>query len=266
FDKGGDHGLIRGQGDATVPTASAAYITQNLQTISSEHTEIPSNAEGNIYKSLTAKGADTLVHNINLPDAKLLFFKMFSPADMLVIAPDGKKIGKDLNGQEVNEILNAFYTGFNTDTEFITILNPFDGEYKIFTQGMESGQYTVEATFISEATTTEASFTGNTAPGITSQLNFSVEDGIIEQGSLEAVVTYASTLADLERIYALKWVNIGIYKSLKAQLQAARKAPRVVAKVLLQNMLKQLKSYPNRLLNPQGYQILKADIQKLLTL
>jgi len=33
--------------------------------------------EGNVYKILTAKDADTLVHNINLPDAKLLFFKMF---------------------------------------------------------------------------------------------------------------------------------------------------------------------------------------------
>jgi len=265
-DNFGDHGLIRGQGDATVPTASAAYITQNLQTISSEHTEIPSNAEGNVYKILTAKDADTLVHNINLPDAKLLFFKMFSPADMLVIAPDGSKIGKDFNGQEVNGIPNAFYTGFTTDTEFITILNPLDGEYKIYTQGTGSGPYTVEINLISDATTTDTAFTGNTGPGITSQLNLDVEEGAIEQSSLEAVVTYANTLADLERIYALKWVNIGIYKSLKTQLQTAKKARPVVAKALLQAMLKQLSAYRGKLVTEQGYQILKTDIERLLAL
>ena len=124
--------------------------------------------------------------------------------------------------------------------------------------------FTVEADFISEATTTETSFKGNTAPGIKSELNVEVQDGAVVPDSLEVVVTYESTLADLERIYKLKWANIGIYKSLKAQLQLAKKSRPLVAKPLLKAMLKQLQSYRGKLLKEQGYQILKTDVESLI--
>ena len=267
YENSGNPGIIEGQGDKTVPLTSASFITSNLVVTSYEHGALPTQMEGDIYEILTRKIPGTLIQRfINIPNVRLIFIKIFSPADLLVIAPDGKKIGKDFNGQEVNGIPNAFYTGFTTDTEFITILNPLDGEYKIYTQGTESGQYTVEASFVSEATTTEASFTGNTAPGITSQLNLSVEDGSTEQDLLEPVVTYESTLTDLDRVYALGWVNVGIYKSLKTQLKAAKKGPPVVAKRLLHAMLKQLKQYRGRLMQEQGYQLLKADLEQLINL
>ena len=267
YENSGNPGIIEGQGDKTVPLTSASFITSNLVVTSYEHGALPTQMEGDIYEILTRKIPGTLIQRfINIPNVRLIFIKIFSPADLLVIAPDGKKIGKDFNGQEVNGIPNAFYTGFTTDTEFITILNPLDGEYKIYTQGTESGQYTVEASFVSEATTTEASFTGNTAPGITSQLNLPVEEGSIEQDSLEPVVTYESTLADLDRVYALGWVNVGIYKSMKTQLKAAKKGPPVVAKRLLHAMLKQLKQYRGRLMQEQGYQLLKADLEQLINL
>ncbi|MBI4093516.1 hypothetical protein HY417_01000 [Candidatus Kaiserbacteria bacterium] len=260
----GDHGLEYGDGDETVPLASATFIESDLLIAPNSHNTLPTETEGEIYRILTGKVAGTLRRDFDSVAEKLLHIKIFSPADLLVVDPDGKKIGKDLNGQEVNEILNAFYTGFGTDTEFIAILNPLDGKYKIYTQGTGSGPYSVETSFISNATTTDASFTGNTAPGITSQLNLEVSDGEISPESLDVVVTYESTLADLERIYQLKWVNVGIYKSLKAQLQRAKKAPAMVAKVLLQTMLKQLNAYRGKLLNEQGYQILKMDIEFLI--
>ncbi|MBI4079809.1 hypothetical protein HY414_01090 [Candidatus Kaiserbacteria bacterium] len=266
YENSGNPGLVLGQGDETVPIASASLVASNLSVVESEHIALPAETEGNVYKILTGKDPETLVQRfINIPNFRLLLVKMLSPADLLVVAPDGKKIGKDFNGQEINEILNAFYTGFNSDTEFITVLNPLDGEYKIYIQGIGSGQYTVEADFISDATTTVSSFTGNTAQGITSELNLDVQDSGIAPDALDVVVTYESTLADLQRIYELGWINVGIFKSLKAQLNAAKKAPPVVAKALLQNMLKQLKAYPNKLLNAQGYQILKSDIEWLIT-
>ncbi|MBI2612896.1 alpha/beta hydrolase [Candidatus Kaiserbacteria bacterium] len=264
FDLFGDHGLILGSGDNTVPLPSASFVDENKVLVSFTHNDLPIEAQPEVYVALRGQNPSVIVKNFHLPDAKILLMKILSPADLLIISPDGKKIGKDFNGQEVNEILNAFYTGFGTDTEFITILNPLDGEYKIYAQGTGSGPFTVETNLISEATTTSASFTGNTALGITSELNLEVQNGVMPPNALDVVVTYQSTLADLERIYQLKWVSIGIYKSLKAQLKAAKQTPPFIAKRILQAMLKQLNSYRGKLLNEQGYQILKSDIEFLL--
>lgn len=174
YENSGIPGLINGSGDETVPTASAAFVNSHITLISSEHTTLPSQAEGNIYEILTDTEPVTLIHNLSHVNARLILIKILSPADLLVIAPDNTKIGKE-NGQEINQIPGAFYTGFNTDTEYITILNPLDGEYKVVTQGTGSGSYTVETNYISEATTTAASFSGTTSPGKVTELTLEVD-------------------------------------------------------------------------------------------
>lgn len=175
YDFLGDHGLVRGIGDKTVPLPSASFINQNLSSIASVHQTLPQEAEGDVYQILTGEVATTLVNNWDIPNAKIILFQIFSPADLLVVDPNGNKIGKE-SGQEINQIPGAFYSGFNTDTEYIAILNPLDGEYKIITQGTGSGAYTVETTYISEATTTEASYTGNTTPGLVTELKLEVDN------------------------------------------------------------------------------------------
>lgn len=263
----GDHGLVLGGGDQTVPLASANFITTNVISTTHTHGELAYIAEvqSHIYRFLKGQEPTSISQEIAGVDlVNLLFISMQSPADFLVIAPDGKKIGKDFNGQTINQIPYAFYTGFDTDTEFITILNPLDGEYKIFSQGIGSGPYTIETNLIDNATTTTASFKGSTAPGITSELNLEVQEGEVSPNALEPVVTYESTLADLERINKLKWINAGIYKSLKAQLQTAKKSKPFVAKILLQTMLRQLDMYRGKLITEHGYQVLAADIKKLI--
>ena len=180
----GDHGLLRGSGDGTVPLASASFINSNLLVGTSTHRSIPTNQEGDVFEILTGEPAVALIHD-SQTDFKLILIKALSPIDFLVVDPSGNKIGKE-NGQEVNQIPGAFYTGFNTDTEFITILNPLDGEYKVITEGTGSGAYTVETTYISEATTTEVSFTGNTTLGLITELNISIDN---ENPILEIVPT-----------------------------------------------------------------------------
>ena len=137
---------------------------------------------------------------------------MRSPADLFVVAPDGKKIGKE-NGQEVNEIPDAFYTGFNTDTEFITILNPLDGEYKIYTEGTGVGEYTVETAYLSEEQTIEASFTGNTTPGRIIELVTTVNNEDPEE--LEVLPT---ALNDLIALLKQKVQGLDIKDKLKKNL------------------------------------------------
>ena len=61
-----------------------------------------------------------------------LLVLVHSPVDVQVESPSGEKIGKDFstNG-EFNQVENAYYTGFDTNSEFITIPNPEEGKYKI---------------------------------------------------------------------------------------------------------------------------------------
>ncbi|TSC87084.1 MAG: PGAP1 family protein [Parcubacteria group bacterium Gr01-1014_8] len=175
YENSGAPGLIKGHGDGTVPLSSASLITSNLSATSSMHTALPSHTQGKIYEILSGKIAQTIIHGINFPNVRLVLIKILSPADLLVIAPDGKKIGKE-NGQEVNEIPNAFYTGFNTVTEYIAILNPLDGEYKVFTEGTDTGSYTVETAYISNENVVDSSFTGNTTLGLVTELNVPINN------------------------------------------------------------------------------------------
>ncbi|MEK9154064.1 MAG: hypothetical protein AAB798_01180 [Patescibacteria group bacterium] len=266
YDVFGDHGLILGSGDKTVPLPSASFVGVNLTSTSSIHSALPFITQPDVIRILTGQSPAIISQDYaGLDLANLLLIKMLSPADLLIVAPDGSKIGKDLNGQEVNQIPNAFYTGFTTDTEFITILNPLPGQYKVFSQGTGSGSYTVETAFISEATTTEASFTGNTAPGLLSEVDF--ELSMTSQLSAKTIITLESVLADLERLYALGWLKRNVYKELREDLKDAiytKKGKRVFDKDDLRDILRDLKRRRGKGLTEQAYQILKADIEWLI--
>ena len=161
-----DFGLEYGLGDGTVPKQSAEFIKNNLLRIASEHSRLPDNSALNIISILQNKDNPNLVNKDYFPNLKMIIIKILSPADIVVVAPDGKRVGKDFTtGQEFNEIDGAFYSGFETDNEFVTIPNPIDGSYRIETQGTGSGgEYTIVAGFIENATTSEREFTGNILP------------------------------------------------------------------------------------------------------
>ncbi len=173
-----DRGLERGLGDGTVPKISAEFIISDINRISSEHSNLPTSAEGLVYKKLTGRDANTLINNPhNLPNLKLLIIKILSPVDVEVIAPDGKRIGKNfVTGEEFNEVDGAFYSGFLTDDEYITIPNPLDGEYKIETQGTGSGEYTVATGYIADNVLVDKDFTAQTQPGMITELNVKVNN------------------------------------------------------------------------------------------
>lgn len=170
----GDHGMILSSGDQTVPLASAALVNSSLLILPQAHGPLVSASEGDVFEVLTGVKARTLVKENTGIDVEFLLIKMLSPADLLVVTPEGKKIGKE-NGQSLNEIPGAFYTGFTTDTEFITILNPLDGEYTIVTQGTGAGSYTVEVDFIGNATTTSAAYTGVATSEMLTELTLEVD-------------------------------------------------------------------------------------------
>ena len=78
------------------------------------------------------------------------------------------------------------------------------------------------------------------------------------------VATLESTISDIERAYTLGWIdNAGIKESLVKKLQAVVKNK--IDKVLANAFLSELEAQKNKHINEQAYQLLKEDIEWLLS-
>lgn len=148
---GGDRGMELGQGDGTVPLESATGITAD-ETIEleSNHGNLPADGAKTVVRILT--GRDAIVSGpIIYPAQSILIFMPFSPIDIQIVSPSGNKVGKNFEtGGYYNEIPGAYYTGYDTQNEFIAIPHPEKGEYRVLTQGTGDGTYRVEAVHIEE--------------------------------------------------------------------------------------------------------------------
>lgn len=147
----GDRGFELGGGDGVVPTESAKSVTSD-ETIEleSNHGSIPTDGAKTVVRILS--GFDAISSGeLVYPPTSLLLFMPFSPVDIQIISPSGKKMGKNFEtGGVYSEIPGAFYTGSDTQNEFVTIPNPEQGEYRVVTEGTGNGTYRIEVTYIEE--------------------------------------------------------------------------------------------------------------------
>lgn len=146
----GDKGLELGVGDGTVPLTSAEGIASD-ETIelASSHGDLPTNSAKTVVKKLT--GVDTIAYSTTPLPTSYILFMPFSPIDIQIISPSGKRVGKNFETDGIyDEIPGAYYTGFDTQNEFITIPNPEKGAYRILTRGTGSGSYRLEVSSIQE--------------------------------------------------------------------------------------------------------------------
>lgn len=180
YDTSSNRGLEYGSGDETVPESSAKAISADkIVELDSTHSDLPTKAQCLVFKELTGKTDCHYYADIHIPNIFLL--NIFSPVDVQVIAPDGKRVGKNFQtGEIVNEIEGAYYTGYDTDSEMLTIPNPADGEYKIMTQGTGSGAYTLEAVKISENQEDPKNAIESVA-----EINGTAQTGKIEENAVE---------------------------------------------------------------------------------
>jgi pimeloyl-ACP methyl ester carboxylesterase len=190
---------ILGDGDGTVPTESANSLTgvETIELFNSDHRGIVTLAQKEVISELTGNRPDNYVTGKWSAIKRIFLLRIYSPADFRIIAPDGKRLGKDfLTGEAVNEIDGAFYSGFNSDTEFATILNPIDGEYKIELQGTgEGGEYKLSASVISDEEEIDKEFTGTIAPNQTEEFKLDyTEESENPIGELEPEDTIAPTV------------------------------------------------------------------------
>jgi pimeloyl-ACP methyl ester carboxylesterase len=148
----GDQGITYRDGDGTVPLESAESVNipaDEIVRLKSDHRSLPTDAQSDVLELLTktrpaTENRDSIVKDI-------LITSVYSPVDIQIIAPNGKWAGKNINGlDKKKQIPGAYYSGYDTDTEFLTIPNPKKGEYKIITQGTDNGPYRIEVAKISE--------------------------------------------------------------------------------------------------------------------
>lgn len=161
--------LEMGSGDDTVPLVSATGLNgvETIESASADHTNLPTIMQKQIIKILAGnEPKDYFNSKIVSTIKRWVFFRVYSPVDFAVIAPDGGKVGKDFaSNQEVNEIPDAFYSGFNGRGEFVLIPNPQDGEYKIEVQGVDNGgEYTLAGSLINGDKEITKEYSGSIAP------------------------------------------------------------------------------------------------------
>lgn len=211
----------REKGDGTVPRYSIENIFgYNKDLLAVDHTEAASTSVLHIFRELNKRDLDVMVgknYSANIP---FLIIQLLSPIDMQIVAPDGKRLGKDfLNNQELSEIPDSFYSGFLSNNEYAVIRNPLPGTYKIHTVGTGGGTYTIVADYITEASTTEAetmgTTTSNEAITHTLALSSTTSMTLVKETSSPPIITPESCVSDMQTAYQNKWITKkSVYSSL----------------------------------------------------
>ncbi|MFA6228019.1 MAG: alpha/beta fold hydrolase, partial [Patescibacteria group bacterium] len=161
----GDHGLEYNAGDTTVPQRSNIDFAgaENIF-INSDHTSIITDAQKAVIKDLTGiEPTQEIRQNLI---RKVFMVRIFSPADFLIVAPDGKRLGRDSQtGQDVSEISGAYYSGSAGGPEYAIIPEPLAGDYRIGLSGTGNGEYRLSASLISDAISADNDFSGQIVTG-----------------------------------------------------------------------------------------------------
>jgi len=198
-------GILKNSGDDTVPTISNSnFLGLSDVTLDYEHGEVVGQSQKEVIKNLTGKEPETEIHSNKITN--LLMLSLACPADIEVIAPDGKRIGRDFSsGVNINEISGAYYYNPGSDTmpEFAVIPNPSDGAYQVKINGTDSGgSYALSADYLSEATSTGSSFAGAILPGQERTLSFDFSStSTYFTPDITANITINTAISDITLIY-----------------------------------------------------------------
>jgi hypothetical protein len=97
-----------------------------------------------IHTKTATTNSALIVDSVTTSCVGSLSWTVGSPANIMVTAPDGSRVGYDAtSGATVNEIQDAVYSGPGTEPQNITIPNPSSGNYSYNLFGTGSGNYTV---------------------------------------------------------------------------------------------------------------------------
>ena len=155
-------GIFHGAGDGTVPRQSSSLFDSEVVP-GAAHRLLPTEAQIRVIEYLTGTAPAATVDEMQLAE-NLMFARVYSPVDFVITAPDGRKVGRDPAApDEVNEIPYAFYSGFENDNEYATLLNPAAGVYRIDLLGTGSGIYKLAVDILAAGSCGES---GNSVSGV----------------------------------------------------------------------------------------------------
>lgn len=146
----------------------------------------------------------------DLPSGTGILFTNECPVMMLITNPLGRRIGTTPDGQDVNEIPDAVYTGqrVGIDPELILIPEPPTGVYTVTVKGLEADVFTVSGEVISDTTASRLGyFSGEIQPGqvftyTTAPYRPEQAPSVLlvdDHAGAQVTAIYSSTLADLGR-------------------------------------------------------------------
>jgi pimeloyl-ACP methyl ester carboxylesterase len=268
-----DRGLEYGSGDDTVTLPSASFVDSNVTEFNVDHNAIVKTSQALVYETLVGEAPEQ-VSDLQQSSDFFLLLQVLSPVDVQIVAPDGKRLGKDFDtGGELNEIPGAFYSGFDTDNEYAVIPDPLDGEYKILSQGTGGGgEYTIVTGHASPSGLVQQEAMSYILPGDTEEVTITVDNQSPEELEMEdtTVVTYDTLLDHIEEAATLGWITNKKFKKLLTK--TAKKAEKLShrrrgfgEKALLHVLLVELRVGHRRgKINDDGYNLLKEDVKALL--
>ncbi|MFH1822421.1 MAG: right-handed parallel beta-helix repeat-containing protein [Patescibacteria group bacterium] len=206
-------GLIASNGDGTVPYSSLNFLdgVQIIEMTDAEHREIVTKAQQDVIEILSGKRPENYFAGPWSAIKRILFIRVYSPVDFQVIAPDGKVVGKNFaSSTEINEISGAFYSGFDTETEFITIINPEEGDYQVKLQGTDNDTYELGIDILEDgfAGQEENLISGIISAGDEESFNFNYKKSDqTPKIVIQKEINFDDLIKDLEELYSTGEIN-----------------------------------------------------------
>lgn len=280
--------LVGGDGDGTVPIESLNLLqgVAIIEMADTDHREIATQAQKDVIEVLTGERPENYYTAPWSAAKRILFIRVYSPVDFIVIAPDGKMIGKDFSADtEINQIAGAFYSGFESDAEFVTIINPVEGDYQVKLQGADDGAYQLGINILEEnglAEQAENLISGIISAGAEEAFNFNYqEENEIPEIVIQKEIDFNDLIKDLDELYNSNEIKKKfVYKALKAKFKHLNKIYNKIEskkykkgdelikqsiKLSLKIANKQLSFYLNKeWITQMAYDILKYDIMNLI--
>lgn len=282
---GGDHGLEYSEGDETVSNRSNNnFANFPTEVLNFDHTSIVTEAQKIIINELTGIMPDEMVRKNIFK--KWLFIREHSPVDLQIIAPDGKKIGKDFEtGQILNEIDGAFYSGYENVGEFVLIPEPSQGVYKILTQGLSNGTFGLSVGYFDQDFGKQVENSWLDIPTQENKIDefnlnlSSAQNGEIEL-DFEFVADFNILKQTIDMCYELGWFKnegtkisllelVDVAERLYNKYEAFTQTNSEVADILKQNLIRELeniqnKIFENALVSEQASVLLLKQIEYII--
>lgn len=228
-------GVLIGNGDDTVPAISNSnFLDFNPVVINQDHGRTVSYSQGEIIKELTGSLPTSEIHS-SYSWKSYLLITLQCPADIQVIAPDGKRLGRDVVSSSTLAEISGGYYYYSNDSlmpEYAIIPNPLEGEYQVKVVGTDNGgAYTINTNYINDATSTEAEYAGVILPGQEQSLKFDFSSSSASVAEIKSNITIKTAIDDISLLSNQKLLTdknakkklIQQYNLLKLKMEIADK-------------------------------------------